>query len=101
MANKLNISFKDGCENLWQALGIQQKRADELEYRFALIIHDVTKPRRVDDEGPDSGQFVKLCASLAENEQELVFCSYMAGMKVAELFETEDEEIYSDDEEGE
>lgn len=102
MEKKLNITFKDGCENLWESLGIEKDRADDLYYRLNLIIHEVTKPVRHDkgEEHPGSDQFIKLCIALAQTDQELVFCSYVAGLKVKDLYNTEDEEEYYDDEES-
>ena len=97
MKNKLNITFKDGCDNLLEALGIDKKRGEELQYRLAVIVHEITKPLRQNEKSPESDQLVKLCIALAENEQELVFCAYIAGMKVNDLFDIDEEEYEEDD----
>jgi len=98
MAKKLSITFKDGCENLWESLGIPEERANDLDFRLRLIIHEVTKPVRHDkgEQHPESDEFIKLCIALAENEQELIFCSYIAGLKVPEIYHTE-EDFYEED----
>lgn len=52
MAKKLTITFKDGCETLYESLGIDKKRADDLDYRLRLIIHEMTRPFRDNSEAP-------------------------------------------------
>lgn len=98
MAKKLTITFKDGCDSVPESLGIPTDRAADLAYRLELIIHEVQKPVRHDkgEEHPNSDQFIKLCIALAENDQELVFCSYVAGLKVKDIYA--DEEEYEEDE---
>jgi hypothetical protein len=81
------IKWKSGCNNIPESLDIPQKRIDELEYRLQLICHEMNKPVRKDEESPTSDTFIKMCVALAENEQELVFCAFVAGTQVENIFD--------------
>jgi hypothetical protein len=83
--SKLNVVFKKDAEYTHDLLGLTEERAEELNFRFNLILHEFLRPTR---EGflPPIGNILKLFVALAENEQELVYCAYYAGMKVEELF---------------
>lgn len=95
---KMNIQYDDRCEYIWSALGIKQIRAEELDYRLNLIIHEIQKPLRKNETMTDSIGFIKLCLALAETEQELAFCAYVAGVGVASIYQVDEEEEYNDDE---
>lgn len=95
------IKWKDGCDSLYKSLRIPQKRADDLDYRLQLIIHEVNKPVRKGESTPSSDVFIKMCIALAENEQELVFCAYVAGISVNTIYgdnEIMDESYEEEDE---
>ena len=88
--NKLQVQFKTGCDDLYQALGIPEDRAEELTYRMKCIIHEVTRPTKGNEEGPTSDVMLKMFIALAENQQELIMCSYMAGFKTPDVFDLYD-----------
>ncbi len=92
----LQITWIEGQESLFQSLGIPDERASELDYRLRLIIHEVTKPVKKEEDVPDSATFIKMCLALADNQAELIFCSYVAGQKVAELYDYEEDFIDED-----
>lgn len=91
------IKFINDKDNVWQALTIPKQRVEEIEFRFQVILHDFFKPTK-SEFLPSTDQIIKLFISLAENEQELVYCACMAGMKVEEIF---GEELAKDLEENE
>lgn len=86
------IKWIEDQENLGRSLGLTQDRTEELEYRIRLIVHEVTRPLRKGEESIDSGTFFKMCIALANTESELSFCSYLAGIHVAKLWDMEDAE---------
>jgi hypothetical protein len=102
MANKKEemkpIKWLEKENTVVDCLGIPGKRGEELDYRLSLIVHEVTKPLRRDEEGPDSGIFIKMCLALAQTEEERIYCAYTAGAKVAELFASGHFEEYEEDE---
>lgn len=103
MANKnketINpIQWVDGCTTICASLGISSAREDELDYRLSLIVHEITKPLKKDEDGPDSGIFIKMCLALAKTEEERVYCAYVCGAKVVELFASGHFEEYQEEE---
>lgn len=93
MATKFKLKYIDNpkAEFVWESLDISRARAEDLNYRMACIIHEITRPVRKHQESPGSDQLVKLFLALAENTQELAFVAYCAGTKVADIWETNDE----------
>lgn len=92
------ITFKAKYNTVDQALGISPARVRKLEFRCSLILHEQFKPRETEEEYPSSEEILKLFISLAENEQELVYLSYLAGMKVQELYvDYEPDEFYEEE----
>jgi len=90
--NKMEpIQWKDGCDYVWQNLGLSQDRVQELGHRMDLIVHELARPVRNPEEAPDTSQILKLFVALAENQQELVFCAYIGGMEMRQLYD-EDED---------
>ena len=85
------VKWKEGEDFLWKSLGIPQERAEELEYRFKLIIHDAIKPLKNTEDGPTSDTIIKLFLALANNQEELILCAYVAGTKIPEIYSTDDE----------
>ncbi len=79
------IKYINDGDYVWEALVIPKERADELDFRFQGILHDFFRPTK-NKYLPSTDQILKLFIALAENEQELVYCAYMAGMKVEEIF---------------
>lgn len=91
------IKFLNDKDTIWEALAIPKERADEIDFRFQVILHDFFKPTK-SEYLPSTDQIIKLFIALAQNEQELIYCAYMAGMKVEEIF---GEELAKDLEENE
>ena len=89
--------FLNDKDTVWQALAIPKKRVEEIEFRFQIILHDFFKPTK-SKYLPCSDQIIKLFIALAENEQELIYCAYMAGMKIEEIF---GDELIEENEEDE
>jgi len=97
--NKMEpIKWKDDCEFVWQALGLEESRSDELEYRMKLILHETFKPLRKGEEYPNSDIILKLFIALAENHIELIYCSYLAGTKISDYYETNEPEFWDEEE---
>lgn len=91
------IKWKDGCESLYQSLGITQDRADELDFRLRSVIHEVQRPVKKGQESPGSDTFIKMCIALAETEEERIFCAYVAGGQVPRLYDEDEFEEYEDE----
>jgi hypothetical protein len=91
------IKWKENGKHIADNLHIPEKRKEELEYRLSLICHEMEKPVRKGQQSPTSDIFIKLCIALAENEQELIFCSYIAGNCVERIFDIS-EDVYEEDE---
>jgi len=91
------IKWIESCEHLGQSLGLDEERSDELYYRIRLIVHEATRPLKKGEEPMDSGTFVKMCIAIAKTEAELAFCSYIAGMHVAKLWDTEEYAEYEEE----
>lgn len=91
--------WKEGEDYLWKSLGIEQERAEELEYRFRLILHDATKPLKNTEDGPTSDVIIKLFLALATTQEELILCAYVAGTKIPEIYNIHEEEWEEYDEE--
>jgi hypothetical protein len=85
------IHWKEGEDYLWKSLEIEEERAEELEHRFRLILHDAIRPLKKDEEGPKSDVIIKLFLALAKTQEELILCAYVAGTKIPEIYSTEDE----------
>lgn len=94
MATKFKVSYSVDKNNdyVWQSLGISEKRADDLNYRMQLIIHDCTRPVKKGEQSPGSDVLVKLFLALAEDTQELAFVAYSAGTAVPQIFDTEEDD---------
>jgi hypothetical protein len=83
----IKLSYNDKAEMVYESLNIQDQRAEDLVYRMDVIIHELTRPRRKGEKGPHSGELLKLFLGLAENEQELAFVAFTAGIKTVEIFD--------------
>lgn len=95
MAGKPVVSFKSGCDTIPDCLGISEKRAQDLIFRGQEILHNFFKPTK-DDFLPPTDDILKMYIALAENNQELVFCSFLAG---AEILQVNNHFNYMEDEE--
>lgn len=93
---KPKISYNDAATEIHNALGIPKKRFEELEYRMSIIIHEFFRPTK-DHFLPKSDTILKQFISLAENHQELVFVSFVAGVKTEEMIFNNDEIEVGDD----
>lgn len=80
-----DIKFRDGKDFIYEALGIPKERASNLEYRMALIIHEIFRPTKTGTFTWTDAQILKLFLALAETDEERVLCSYCAGRKAEEL----------------
>lgn len=93
------IKWKDGQDEIWDSLCIPVKRRKKLLYRFECIMHELHRPKENPEEQViDFAHVAKLFIALAENEQELAFCAYVAGGIVADMKESDEwEEIDEED----
>lgn len=82
------IQYKDGTDYIYKALRITKERSEELDYRCSLILHEYFRPTK-NGSLPPTDRILKLYIQLAENEQELIYLAYFAGMKVEEIFGAE------------
>ena len=85
MTNKYVIPYKQGCDTVTEALGISNKRTDELMYRVELIIHELFRPQKSGVVELDSQVIFKQFLSLAENHAEAMWLAFAAGMHVESL----------------
>lgn len=79
------IKYLAEKETIWESLDISKERVEDIEFRMKLILHDFFKPTK-SEYLPPTDQILKLYISLAKNEQELIYCAYLAGMKTEEIF---------------
>lgn len=92
--SKYVIQYKQGCDTITEALGISQGRADELQFRTDLIVHELFRPTKSGLIKVDSDTIIKQFLSLAENHAESLWLAFCAGMCVESL-------LLNDDEDGE
>lgn len=94
-----NILWKDGEEEIYNSLCIPEKRAKKLMHRFELIMHELHTPKEnPEDNVIEFAQIPKLFIALAENEQELAFCAYVAGGIVSDMKEDDEWEEIDEEE---
>jgi hypothetical protein len=80
-----DILFLDGTDLMSAALGISEERAMKLHHRMALFVHDLFRPTESGEIFWHDGQILKAFLALAETDEERIYCSYQAGIKVEEL----------------
>lgn len=76
------ISWKDGQDALWKTLGIPESRAKKLLFRMERTDYDFFAPQEDEEATWSEDEFLKLFVALAENPQELIFVSFMAGKRI-------------------
>jgi hypothetical protein len=91
------IKWKEGEDYLWKSLGIEQERAEEIEYRIKLILHDAVRPVKDPEDSPGSDVIIKLFLALAQNQEELILCAYLAGTQIPKIYNTEEDEYEFDE----
>ena len=81
-----NIYWKDGEDEIYMCLGIPESRSKKMLHRMHLIMHNLNTPHENPEENIiQYADIVKLFIAIAQNEQELIYCSFMAGRIIGEM----------------
>lgn len=84
-----DLFIKNNADTIYEALGITEERAMYLMHRMQLTVHNLFTPTLSGVIEWHDLDILKPFLALAETDAERAFCSYMAGIKVAELTESD------------
>lgn len=79
------INFKEGAKTFAQAMSLTKEREVEIDHQMKLIVHELQKPLKAGEKPPPTIYLLKKFLEIAKNDEERVYCTFIAGLNTEDL----------------